>query len=91
MGVISVVRRTSQRLMPSIATCQRTPMAGIHSWMYWKCQPVVIGTESSQSEATKVTPITPSVKPRRSPSICRGMKSTATAPTMGSITSTLSR
>ncbi len=59
--------------------------------MNWKCQPAVIGTVRSQSDARKLTPITASVNPRSSPRSWRGMKSTATAPTMGRKMRTLSR
>jgi hypothetical protein len=91
MGVVNVVSRMSQRLMPSTATCQRMPSAGIQSLTYWKCQPAVIGTESRSSEARKPSASTASVKPRSTVSICRGTKSTITAPSAGRPTSTLSR
>ena len=91
IGVMNVVSRISQRLIPSTATCQRMPKAGIHSWIETKCQPVDMGTVRSISESAKPRPSTASVNPRSSPSSWRGMNSTATAPMNGRKIRTLSR
>jgi hypothetical protein len=90
-GVVSVVRSTIHRLIPSMATWYRMPKLGSQSVTYWKCQPVVIGAPSRNSEATKSTARTSMVNCLSSFGVCRGMNSTASAAPSGRNTMTFSR